>query len=121
MRKIILIICILCAGYGFAQDTDKTNEISIKSLKIECDSAEDLKTVNWDDIREVINMNKPNETIALEFGVHHKRATKAKVRGSFNFTITGKTKDIDNMITRAKKGVKALEKMSNKINKINEN
>ena len=121
MRKIILIACLFVASYGFAQETDTKTEVSIKSLKIQCDSPEDLKTVDWDDIREVINMNKPDEMISLEFGVHNEQETKTKISGSFNFTIKGKTKNIENMIARAKKGVKALEKMSNKLNKINEN
>ena len=115
------MICVFCVSYSFAQETDETNEISIKSLKIECDSTQELKTVNWDDIREVISMNKPNETIELELGVKYKHGTNTSIKGNFSFKISGEAKDVDHMIIRAKKGVKALEKMSNKINKINEN
>lgn len=114
------MICLFVVSYSFAQQLDQSTEVTIKSLKIECESAEELKSVDWDDIREVIRMNDPEEVIALEFGLHEKKAN-TKIKGNFNFTIKGKTKDIENIITRAKKGVKALERMSTKINKINEN
>lgn len=93
----------------------KETTVSVQTLKIHCESAKDLKEINWDDIRDIIENNEPNQEVALEFGIHNKGKKKEAVKSSFNFKIKGKSKDILNIVKKAQKGVRSLIKLSDKI------
>lgn len=123
MKNLFILLFIFALNTIAAQesDTSEKSKVTVKSLKIDCESVKELSTIKWNDIHEIIQQNDPEDVVALEFGVHHKRNTQTHVKGDFNLKISGKTKDVEKLIIRAKKGVKALKKMSTKIQEINEN
>jgi kynurenine formamidase len=116
MKNLFIVLFIFAMNVVSAQnsDTAETSKITVKSFKIHCESAKELKTIDWNDIHDIIQQNDPEDVVALEFGVHHKVQTQTKVKGTFNFKLKGKTKDVEKIIIRAKKGVNALKKMSTK-------
>ena len=120
MKTIVTLLTLFVAQSLFAQKIETPIEqFTVKSIKIECASAEELREIDWNSIEELLQLNDEEDIIELQFGLHNKKESK-KVKGSFNFTVKGKKKDVYQIIKRAKKGVKGLKSMSNKIDKINE-
>ncbi len=93
----------------------KESKVSIQTLKVECNSAKELSKIDWKDIQEIIENNEPNKMVALEFGVNQRSKSKETLKSSFNFKITGKSRDVLKIVERAQNGVKAIKKMSTKI------
>lgn len=116
MKNLFVLLLFTISQLISAQEIYevKTTKVQIQSLKIECESAKELAKVNWDDILEIIENNGPNDKVSLEFGVPSYKE-KDNLESSFNFKITGKSKDILKIAKRAKKKLKALSKISTKI------
>ena len=107
----------MCFALGFAQSENK-NELTIStvtSFGIKVDDVSQFKTINWDDIKDVFQTNKPED--AIEITIEMDFPETGKIKGNSSMTVGGKTKDLDNLITRAKKVTKKFEKIINNLNK----
>ncbi len=116
MKKIFFITAILFVTLGFSQEKRKplatyTSETKITSLTFSVDSTEELKTINWKDIKDIFLNNSKTQKIALTFEFDLPKS-KNKLSGSFK--VGGESQDIDDLIKRAKKLVKAMTKIINK-------
>lgn len=101
---------------GFAQTDDKMKKIKnidakVTSVSYAVDSAQELESIDWKQLKSVFDLNDSEEVIEMSFGINYKKS-KNKIKSSI--TISGETKNIDALIKRAKKGVNALIKISNK-------
>lgn len=116
MKNLFVLLFFALSQFLTAQEVIevKDTKISIQTVKVECESAKELATINWNDIKDIIEKNEPEQKVSLEFGVHQKIETNEKVKGSFNFKITGKSKDVLKIVERAQNGVKALKNISTK-------
>ncbi|APG66244.1 hypothetical protein LPB136_13050 [Tenacibaculum todarodis] len=114
MRKLLFIICLFTSLFVNAQDKPiaemNFTEATVNSLKFSVDSAEELKDINWDDIKEIFSENKPEDLILLEFEVNYPK-DKKDAKKSYKFTSKGKSKNIDNTIAMAKKILNKLTKI----------
>lgn len=114
MRKILFITFLFASLFMNAQDKPiaemNFTEATVNSLKFSVDSAKELKDINWDDIKEIFSENKPEDLILLEFEVNYPK-NKKEAKKSYKFTSKGKSKDIDNTISMAKKILKKLIKI----------
>ena len=117
MKNLFVLLLFTISQLISAQEIYEVKEtrVKIQTLKIECESAKELANVNWTDIKEIIESNEPNDIVSLEFGYPKALMSKDKVKSSFNFKIKGKSKDVLNIIKRAKKGVKAISNIASKI------
>jgi hypothetical protein len=116
MKKLLFISALLFVTLGYSQKKEKPfatyiSEPNITSLMFSVDSMGELKTINWKDIKEIFSSNSKNQKIelAFEFDLAKSRNT---IKGSFK--VGGESKDIDNLIKRAKKLVKGMVKIINK-------
>lgn len=115
MKELLLIVCFFSMTTGFAQIETKpiiayTSKDEITSLKFSVDTSNDLKTINWNGIKEIFNDTNDNQLIKLEFEID---LSKSKNKMQASFKIQGKKETIDKLILRAKKGVKGMMKVIN--------
>jgi len=116
MKKLLFISALLFVTLGYSQKKEKPfatyiSEPNITSLTFSVNSADELKTINWKDIKEIFSSNSKNQKIELAFEFDLPKS-KNKMKGSFK--IGGISKDIDSLIKRAKKLVKGMIKTINK-------
>ena len=115
MKKLFTLLILLVSLITNAQEEDtkvaySKNEVSkITSLKMTSNSTQDLETINWKDIRSIFEYNNPEEKIELSFELDLKES-KSKFKSAV--TVGGKTKEIDSLILKSKKYLKALIKIS---------
>lgn len=88
---------------------DKVSKIT--SLSFSVTSVKDLEQINWKDVKSIFENNKPSENIALSFELDLKES-KNKFKGKME--VSGETKNIDTLITKSKKIIQKLIKISKK-------
>ena len=114
MKKITTLLLLFFVATSFAQKNkfikNKVIETKVTSIFISANSIEELKTINWLELKESFNDNKQNDIIKLGFEIDLKES-KNKLKNSI--TISGETKNLESLILKAKKGVKGLIKMTN--------
>ncbi|QOD60268.1 hypothetical protein H9I45_13085 [Polaribacter haliotis] len=112
MKNFSVLLFLFCSLISFAQkDKSITSEIKVTSVSYTVDTIEELKTIDWKNIKEAFENNKPEEIIELNFGINLKES-KYKVKSSIK--ISGESRNLDSLFFKAKKGVKSLIKISNK-------
>ncbi|WP_272151676.1 hypothetical protein [Tenacibaculum aiptasiae] len=114
MKKTItsLLFCLSAIVYGQKDITTvKVEENKVTSLIFSVDSVEELKTINWNDVKEVFKSNKDsNEKIALGFTVKkHKKNSKLKFKHSFK--VKSELSDLDGTIEMTKRMIKVIENL----------
>ena len=115
MKKLFTLLILLVSLITSAQEEDTKvayfkNEVSkITSLKMTTNSIKDLETINWKDVKSIFEDNNPEEKIELSFELDLKES-KNKFKSAV--TVGGKTKEIDSLILKSKKYLKALIKIS---------
>ncbi len=111
MKNILLLLAVLTSSFYCAQDKDINKEIiKVTKMAIEANSAEELETIDWKDIKEVFAYNTKNEDIEMSFSLHFPKS-KNNIKSSIK--VGGKSKNIDSLIVKAKKGIKAIIKLAN--------
>lgn len=117
MKKLFTLLLLLVSLVTNAQEENtkveySKNEVSkITSLKMTTNSTKDLETINWKDIKSIFEDNKPEEKIELSFELDLKDS-KNKFKSSIS--VVGETKELDSLILKSKKYLKALIKISKK-------
>ena len=117
MKKLIMLLCLFSLSRTLAQqESDLTKEkningFTITSISYVADSIEELETINWIDVKGMLDENKNNERIELTFGLDYKNS-KNNFKSSFK--IAGESKDLDSLIIKSKKGIRSLIKISKK-------
>lgn len=115
MKKLFTLLLLLISLITLAQEEQtkmaySKNEVSkITSLKMTTNSTKDLETINWEDVKNIFEENNPEEKIELSFELDLKES-KNKFKSAV--TIGGQTKEIDSLILKSKKYLKALVRIS---------
>lgn len=128
MIRVILVICLLfitkiLSAQEEASVFTETNfdEGNIRSLKFSATSTEELKTINWNDVRELFKNNEGNLPIALELEVNIPKTEKI-TKGVFRFKVNEDSRDVEEIIAKAKNGINDLNKRINNLKRyIDEN
>ena len=104
-----LIMCLSIFSQETTLKTDRVyDEFKVHSIKYTVNSAEDLKSINWNDVKEIFKENNTEELIELAFEINlpnSKNKYKSSVKAG------GKSEDIDALIKIMKKGVKVITKI----------
>lgn len=117
MKTLATLLILFVTTFGYSQttltetDTADDNNVNVSAISYSVDSVEELKTINWIDIRDVFNMNKEDEVVKLSVSLN---LPESKHKFKSTFTVSGETKNIDELIENAQKGVKSLIKISEK-------
>lgn len=107
MRKILIVLSIICSTIVFAQREPILTKTAMVSLKWTVDSKQELAKIKWNDVREVFKDNVKTDTISLAFELKDFKKKKPK----YSFQVKGKSEDIESLISMAKKGIKVLNRI----------
>ncbi|WP_299012754.1 hypothetical protein [uncultured Polaribacter sp.] len=116
MKNLIFYVLLLFCGITNAQDNKinsnyvKDDVAKITSLKFSADKVEELKKINWDDIKSIFATNKPEQKIALGFALDLSKTSKDQFK--CEITINDESKNIEDVIKKSKKMVKMMIKLS---------
>ena len=117
MKKIITILLISFSTILFSQEDitmAEMNENKVTSLIFSVDSTDELKSINWVDVKEIFKNNKDeNEKVVLGFKVKDNKSN-SKLKFKHSFEVKGKLSDLDGTIEMAKKMIKIIETYKNK-------
>lgn len=112
MKTISTILFLLLSTVAFSQEEVAKatfNESKITSLIYSVDSIKELKSINWDDVKEIFNQNENKEEyIVLGFNVKDKEK-ESEFKNTLE--VKGKLSDLDGTIEIAKKMIRVIEKI----------
>ncbi|TMM32346.1 hypothetical protein FDT66_02455 [Polaribacter aestuariivivens] len=117
MKKIITLLLFLTASVFYAQEITLENKkslnsgVTVNSVSYMVDTIEELETIDWKNVKEVFESNKPEDIVEMSFGMDLK---KSKYKFKSSIKVSGESKNIDSLIIKAKKGVKSIIKISKK-------
>jgi hypothetical protein len=122
MKKLATLLLLFSLSAFLAQNKsvainesiDLNTNAKITSVSYNVNSIKELESIDWNEIKEIFETNKDEQIINLSFGIDLKKPSHKKVTISGKFSVEGKTKDIDNLIEKSKKGIKGLVKMYKK-------
>ncbi len=115
MKLQVLLIAFLVSTIGVSQvkkqpkQSSQSNGVKISSLAFSIETKEDYKTINWKDVKEIFshNTNKEEEIeMTFKYALPN---SKSNIKGEIK--VHGNVKDIDVLISKAKKGLKGLIKI----------
>lgn len=107
---IFLLFFFSAFSQNSTQDVIKEDaNVAVLAMKFSVNSSEAFKTINWKEIKDSFKENNPEELIELTFEIDLS-ASENKFKSSFK--VRGKTKDIDSLINKIKKGVKSIYKLA---------
>ncbi|MGV8946852.1 MAG: hypothetical protein ACOH1N_10525 [Lutibacter sp.] len=119
-KNILLGIFSLLTFAAFAQtENNNTTEpkISVTELKVETANLDELKNFNWDIVKKMFQENDENQEITLAFSFVNKSEVTDNSKVSiddFEFKISGKSADIENIIKSTKSSVDKFIKLKEK-------
>ncbi|WP_064965681.1 hypothetical protein [Tenacibaculum ovolyticum] len=107
MKKIINILLVCMSGVISSQENIRTAEIkesNINSLIFSVDAIKELKSINWNDIKDIFNENRnKDKKIILGFNV--------KNNSMHGFEVKGSLSDLEETIKITKKLIQVIEKL----------
>lgn len=115
MKKIYTLLFVLFSVLANAQ-VEKTKvayskniDSKVTSLKYTTGSITELESINWEDVKSIFETNTPEEKIELSFELD---LPESKNKFKSSVTVGGQTKEIDSLITKSKKLIKSIIKIS---------
>jgi hypothetical protein len=121
-KTILIGILILMTFATYAQ-SEKSKKAEIKTAvtewKVETDKLDELRTFDWEMVKEMFQENDAEQEITLAFAyVNKSDVDKTKVRfDNFEIKLTEKKADLDKMTSRLKKSFEKLNKVVGQITK----
>lgn len=113
MKKLLVIILILCAGYTHAQD--KKQKTTVSSFSVETNSLDELKNYDWKSLKKFFKGNEKNDSIQIRFCLKNDDSKDSKNKFKLNLsstTVKGKTCELRKIIRTAKRMTKELIKIN---------
>jgi hypothetical protein len=87
--------------------------MNINALSFSVDSLQELGTIQWRDVKEAFQENNPESEISLEIKVKNKEVLfKNKLKYSYSLKVQGKAREIDSLVSRMRKALKLLKKVT---------
>lgn len=122
MKKVTTVFLLLCTSILIAQhksvainESINTNtEVKVTSMSYKVDSVKELENIDWDEVKTIFETNKDEELIKMSFGIDLKKTENQKVSIAGKFTVEGKSKNLDDLIAKSKKGINGLIKLYKK-------
>ena len=90
------------------QSVETTTNGTVTSFKLETNDVKEFSDINWDSVREIFEMNKPDDSITLSFKFKKPLQIGRATTESFNFKFEGKTSELEKLIANSKKTLATL-------------
>ncbi len=114
MKKISIVIAFLSVINLNAQKKNIAEYVQSKgvtSLIFTVDSSEELKTIKWNDIKEIFENNNKQDEVKIGCRVLSKSTENSNKEFKHSFEIKGKVDDLDKLINMLKKATKLMVKL----------
>tara|TARA_B110000091_G_C13800137_1_gene469814 strand:- start:1430 stop:1786 length:357 start_codon:yes stop_codon:yes gene_type:complete len=105
---LFLTFSILSQEATFKADK-KDDVFTAHNITYTVNSLKELKSIDWKVTKDLFKENKPEALIELAFEID---LPDSETKFKSTFTVGGKTKDIDSLIKKIKKGVKSIYKLA---------
>ena len=118
-KNILLGIFTFLTIFTYAQ-SEKNNGYEIRTginrLDIVFENKEELDNFDWNMLKEAFKENDQNQEITLSFSYkNNSEIDKSKVRlENFDFEITGKTSELENLTSKLKRTFEKLSELDGK-------
>ena len=121
MTNIIITVMLFFSSlfYNLTDSTpepQKEKKVEVNSISFAVNSGEELKTIDWEELRTVFDKTGLDKNIGLNFKVNLKGKGTKNLRTAFR--VNGKVKDLDELIEKAQKGVNKLVIISNNYKRV---
>lgn len=118
MKKLIFTFILLFSILSFGQKANqikkKTHISKVSSINFSFHTAQEIETIDWNDLKSMFDENKEEDLIEIGFSLNLKKS-KNNLRSSFR--VGGLTKNIDSLLLVAKKGTSNLKRIATKYSK----
>jgi len=109
MTKLIIALSFFITSNLIVQESKIQNtNFNVNALEFKIDSVSEIETLNWNEIKETFQKNDPESNITLKVVLNQKKTENNK--RSFSYKVDGKSKNIDDLIEKLKKGISILKK-----------
>lgn len=113
MKKLTTVLLLLFTSILIAQhksvaineSINTDTELKVTSISYKVDCVKELKNIDWDEVKTIFESNKDEELIKMSFGIDFKKSENKKVSIAGKFSVEGKSKNIDDLIAKSKKGI----------------
>ncbi len=78
------------------------SDCTITEYKIDTNNIKELEEFNWESVYDVFENNDPSSNINLQVGFNQKTKLKNSTIEPWNFSISGKTSELESMIEKSK-------------------
>ena len=107
MRKLIVLLFIIRVSFGFVQEKKKI-DFSVNTLKYSMTLIKELRDFNWKNLEEIASFNEKGTKVRLEFTIDIPKI-KEQSKLIYTYAVEGKSEDINDLITSAKKGLNGVK------------
>ena len=96
---------------SYTEDKHLKNKIHTSNLTVNADNIEELTEFDWDALKTIFKDNSPEDLIKLSFNYNKKVIFDQNIIDKVNFTISGKTNELESMIKKSKKMISKLKEI----------
>ncbi len=96
---------------SYTEDKHLKNKIHTSNLTVNADDLEELTKFDWDALKTIFKNNSPEDVIELSFNYNKKVMFNENVVDNVNFTIKGKTNELESMIQKSKNMISKLKEI----------
>ena len=121
MTNIIITVMLFFSSlfYSLTEGTSeppKEKKVEINRISVAVNSGEELKTIDWEELKTLFDQTAVEKNIALNFEMKLNEKNPNHLKSTF--AVKGVAKDLDHIISKAQKGVNSLIIISNKYKNI---
>jgi len=96
---------------SYTEDKHLKNKIHTSNLTVNADNIEELTKFDWDALKTIFKDNSPEDLIKLSFNYNKKVIFDQNIIDRVNFTISGKTNELESMIKKSKNMISKLKEI----------
>lgn len=96
---------------SYSDQKHKETKIYTSNLTVNAENLEELTEFDWDTLKTIFKNNSPEDTIKLSFNYNKTIKFDQNIIDNFNFTISGKTIELESMIKKSKNMFSKLEEI----------
>ena len=96
---------------NYSNQKNKKTKVHTSNLTVNAENLEELTKFDWDALKTIFKTNSPEDIIELSFNYNKKVMFNENVVDNVNFTIKGKTNELESMIKKSKNMISKLKEI----------
>lgn len=110
---VITLLSILTFSAKAQIEGNSYTSVSVTQVTVEINYLEEFSNFNWNEVKELLNGNKPDKevSLALEYKASNEQNTKENKVKNFTFKLSGKYSDLGDLISTLQKTIGMMVKI----------